>query len=243
MIDLRGWTIAMSAALVACVCATSSASAQSNSAPAGSSSDGASVSATVNPAAEGTQARAPRVRRPARNRWSMTLGWGGSMGAGGPLGLAGTFVEFRPWRYIGINAGVGGGGSFGPAIAAWVSIDPLSFRAWSLGLTANASMNFSIIRGAPITGRAALPDTTGWLGGGAVLHVRPTRTTFIRITGGYSWLLDSQRFAIATDNELASAGVPSLFFPTPFDAIRAASRNEAYGMPYGAIELGTYWRL
>lgn len=165
------------------------------------------------------------------------------MGAGGPLGLAGTWVEFRPWRYMGFNVGVGGGGSFGPAIAASVSIDPLSFRAWSLGVSANASMNFSIIRGAPITGRASLPDTTGWLGGGVVLHVRPTRTTFLRFVGGYSWLLDVQRFAIATDNELASAGVPSLFFPTPFDAVRAAGRNEPYGMPYGAIELGTYWRL
>lgn len=190
--------------------------------------------------------RAPttaRAARPRRDRWGMTLAWGGSLGVAGPLGLAGTFVEFRPWRYLAINAGVGGGGSFGPAAGGWLSIDPLSFRTWSLGLTANASMNLSIIRGAPVPGRPELPTTTTWVGGGAQIQFRPSRSTFIRLGGGYQWLLDVQRFRVASDSELSAAGLPSFFFQTPFDAIRAAARNEGYGLPYGSIEVGTYWRL
>jgi hypothetical protein len=186
---------------------------------------------------------AAHTSRARRDRWGMTLAWGGSLGVAGPLGLAGTFVEFRPWRYIAINAGVGGGGSFGPAAGGWLSIDPLSFRTWSLGVTANASMNVSIIRGAPVTGRAELPTTTTWVGGGAQIQFRPTRSTFVRLGGGYQWLLDVQRFRIASDSELTAAGLPSLFFQTPFDAMRAAARNEGYGLPYGSIEFGTYWRL
>lgn len=173
----------------------------------------------------------------------MTLAWGGSIGVAGPLGLAGTFVEFRPFRYMGFNAGVGGGGSFGPAVGGWVSVDPLSFRSWSVGVVGNASMNISIVRGTPVTGRAELPTTTGWLGVGGQIQIRPTRSTFVRLSGGYQWLLDVQRFRIASDSELTAAGLPQFFFQTPFDAMRAAARNEGYGLPYVSIELGTYWRL
>ncbi|MFO0563290.1 MAG: hypothetical protein U0269_35030 [Polyangiales bacterium] len=184
-----------------------------------------------------------RVRRARRDRWGMTFAWGGSLGVAGPLGLAGTFVEFRPFRYMGFNAGVGGGGSFGPAVGGWVSVDPLSFRTWSLGVVGNASMNISIIRGTPVTGRAELPNVTAWLGVGAQVQFRPSRSTFVRLSGGYQWLLDVQRFRVASDSELTAAGLPSFFFQTPFDAMRAAARNESYGLPYVSIELGTYWRL
>lgn len=188
-------------------------------------------------------APAPRVHRARRDRWGMTFAWGGSLGVAGPLGLAGTFVEFRPFRYMGFNAGVGGGGSFGPAVGGWVSVDPLSFRTWSLGVVGNASMNISIIRGTPVTGRAELPNLTAWLGVGAQVQFRPSRSTFVRLSGGYQWLLDVQRFRVASDSELTAAGLPSFFFQTPFDAMRAAARNESYGLPYASIELGTYWRL
>jgi hypothetical protein len=194
--------------------------------------------------AQGASADADvRVGRARRDRWRMTFAWGGSLGVAGPLGLAGTFVEFRPSRYTGFNAGVGGGGSFGPAVGGWVSVDPLSFRTWSLGVVGNASMNVSIIRGTPITGRAELPNITAWLGLGAQVQFRPSRSTFVRLSGGYQWLLDVQRFRVASDSELTAAGLPSFFFQTPFDAMRAAARNESYGLPYASIELGTYWRL
>lgn len=173
----------------------------------------------------------------------MTLGWGGSIGVAGPLGLVGTFVEFRPWRYVALDAGVGGGGSFGPALGARIMVEPLSFRRWSLGVSANGSMHVSIVRGAIIPGRRELPNSTGWLGLGAQVQIRPSRTTFVRVGVGYQWLLDVQRFRLGTDDELALANLPRFFFATPLDAVRAASRDEHYGLPYLHVDLGTYWRL
>jgi hypothetical protein len=173
----------------------------------------------------------------------MSLAWGGSAGVAGPLGLVGTFVEFRPVRYAAINVGVGAGGSFGPAAATWLSIDPISLRSFSLGVTANASTNLAIVRGVVLPGRRELPTVTGWLGVGVQAQFRPTRSTFVRLGAGYQWLLDVQRFRIGTDDELSGAGVPRFFFATPLDAVRAAAREEAYGLPFAHIDLGTYWRL
>ncbi len=173
----------------------------------------------------------------------MTLSWGGSAGVAGPLGLVGTYVEFRPWRYVGIAGGVGGGGSFGPAAGAWLSIDPISLRAVSLGVDANASMNLALVQTSVIPGRPNFPAVSGWLGVGAHVQIRPNRSVFVRIGGGYQWLLDVQRYRMGTDNELAAAGLPEFFFATPIDAVRAAARNESYGLPYAHIDFGTYWKL
>lgn len=173
----------------------------------------------------------------------MTLAWGGSVGVAGPLGLVGTFVEFRPWRYIGVGAGLGAGGSFGPAAGGWLSIDPISLRAVTIGVNANASMNLALVRGSVIPGRPEFPTVSGWVGVGGQVQIRPSRSLFVRLGGGYQWLLDVQRYRMGTDNELIAAGLPQFFFATPLDAVRAAARNEGFGLPYAHIDFGTYWRL
>jgi hypothetical protein len=178
-----------------------------------------------------------------RDRWTQTIAVGGSGGVGGPLGLVGVFVEYRGWRYASLSVGVGAGGSFGPSAGATLSVDPISLRGFSLGVAVNASANLSIIRGEVIPTRPELPAWTAWVGAEAQMQFRPSRSTFFRLGGGYQWLLEVQRFRIASEDELANVMAPKLPFFTPFDAVVAAARGQSFGVPFVHLDLGIYWSL
>ncbi|MDP3278212.1 MAG: hypothetical protein Q8Q09_23700 [Deltaproteobacteria bacterium] len=196
------------------------------------------------PAVVGEEITFQSVRTVRRNRWSQTLAWGMSAGIGGPLGLVGTFVEYRPVRYVGVSAGVGGGGTFGPSLAASLLVTPLSLKSFALGVSADVSSNLSLLRGRVLPGqRGDLPSTSTWIGVGGHIDIRPSRSFFIRVGGGYQWLMDVQRFNVATDAEISALSLSTAPLLTPFDAARAAARNESFGVPFVRLELGTYWSL
>lgn len=200
----------------------------------------AQLSAVHTNAAATSASAAPTHRR---DRWTQTIAFGGTAGAGGPLGIVGMSLEYRGWRYASLAVGIGAGGSFGPAAGATLSIDPISLRGFSLGVALTGSVNLSIIRGEIVPTRPALPNWTAWVGGEAQMQFRPSRSSFFRIGGGYQWLLDVQRFRLASEAELANVTVPKLPIYTPYDAVVAAAKNESFGVPYVHIDLGIYWSL
>lgn len=188
-------------------------------------------------------ADAPRARRPRRDRFRNTISLGASAGIGGPLGVAGAFLEYRPWSWIAISAGGGAGGSFGPAVAGTLYLDPIRTRGWALGIGGSVSHNFSIVTGEVIPGRRPLPGGTNWLSAEVQTQFRPSRHLFIRVGFGRAFLLDTQAFRIGTEAELNSVNLPAFPFATPIDAVRAAARNEAFGVWFVHVDIAPAWRL
>jgi hypothetical protein len=193
------------------------------------------------PTAASADPAAPR--RPRRDRFANTISFGGSAGLGSPLGLAGLFLEYRPWSWVAVQAGGGAGGSFGPAIAGTLYVDPIRTRGWALGVGGSASHNFSIFTGTPVPGRPALPAGTNWLSVEVQTQVRPSRHLFLRLGVGRAFLLDTQAFRLGTEAELNSVNLPSFPLPTPIDAVRAAARDEAFGVWFVHLDLAPVWRL
>ncbi len=206
-----------------------------------------SQSATVAPSTPATTANVdalrPRRHRVRRDRWRNTLSLGLTTGAGGPLGVVGGFIEYRPIKWGSIAAGGGIGGSFGPAVGGTLYIDPLVTRYVSLGIAGSYSHNFAWRSGEVVPGRPGIPAHTNWLSAEVDIQVRPTRGMFLRLGAGRAFMLDTQAFNIATEQELDSANLPRFFFSTPIDAMYAAARHEDFGVWFVHLDIATTWRL
>jgi hypothetical protein len=186
----------------------------------------------------------PPRRRVPRDRFASSLSVGGSAGVGSPLGFLGAFVEYRPWRWISVNAGGGLGGTFGPAVAASLYLDPIGTRGWALGAGVSFSHNFSYVHGTIIEGRPPLPAGTNWVSVELETQFRTSRHWFIRIGVGRAFMLDTQAFNIATAAELETISLPSIPGVSPVDAIRAAANNDnLFGTWFVHIDVAPSWRL
>lgn len=199
----------------------------------------ASLASTAAPAAPAAaparQAAALPVAR--RDRWRNTLSLGLSVGFSGPLGVLGAFVEYRPYRWVALSVGGGSGGTFGPAVAGSAYVDPLVLRAFSLGIGASWSHNFSLARGAIVPGRPNLPEGTNWASVELQAQLRPSRRVQLRLGVGRTFLLDTPSFRVASEAELSQVQLPTFPVPTPVDAVRAAARGEVFGLWYAHFDL------
>jgi hypothetical protein len=184
-----------------------------------------------------------RPRRRHRDRFSNTLSLGATLGAGSPLGVAGAFLEYRPVRWVSASVGGGFGGTFGPAVAATLYVDPIVTRVWALGVAGSISHNFSYVHGEVIPGRPPLPEGTNWASVELQSQIRPARGWFVRLGVGYAFLLNTSDFHIASESELGQVSLPSLPVASPVDAVRAAARGETFGTWFVHLDFAPAWRL
>jgi hypothetical protein len=184
----------------------------------------------------------PRHRRH-RDRFTNTISVGGTLVAGSPLGVAGAFLEYRPVRWVSASVGGGFGGTFGPAVAATLYVDPVVTRVWALGVAGSISHNFSYVHGEVMPGRPPLPDGTNWVSVELQTQLRPSRGWFIRLGVGYAFLLNTSDFHIASESELGQVSLPSFPVASPVDAVRAAARGDTFGTWFVHLDFAPAWRL
>jgi hypothetical protein len=186
----------------------------------------------------------PRRRRVVRDYFRHTISLGASVGVGSPLGLTGGFVELRPWRALGVSAGGGLGGNFGPSVAATVAVSPLGTRRWALDLEASLAHHFAYAQGRALSEGRELPGSSNWVGLGVASEWRPSRSLLLRVAVGYSWLLDTSGYGVLRQRELTEAEQAIGFLPgaTAVDAARAAMAGETLGVWYVHVDLAPTWR-
>ncbi|MEI8255961.1 MAG: hypothetical protein WCJ30_09855 [Deltaproteobacteria bacterium] len=198
---------------------------------------GAGAQATGEPGAEA--APVVRHRRPRRDRWRNTISLGFSVGGGSPLGALGMFLEYRPIRWASLSAGGGFGGTFGPAVAGSLYVDPLVVGVFGLGVGASVSHNFSW----PIPSPVALPASTNWVSVEVQMQIRPSRGVFLRLGVGRAFLLDTQSFNVGTEQELDAVHLPRFPVASPVDAMYSAARGEDFAIWYVHLDVAPTWRL
>ncbi|MBL8603030.1 MAG: hypothetical protein JNK72_13990 [Myxococcales bacterium] len=187
---------------------------------------------------------AAEARPTRRDAFSRTVALGATLGAGSPRGFGGVFVQLRPTRWVGLEVGAGLGGAFGPAVDATVLVSPFGTRRWAFELVGAFShqIGWGVLPSSP-DGRS-LPEHTNWLSVGVASEWRPSRGMMFRIGAGRSFLLNTARFNVMNENELAyvSAEAPALPGVTPIDATRAAIRGEDLSVWYVHVDIAPLWR-
>lgn len=183
-------------------------------------------------------------RRVVRDYFSRTVSLGATVGLGSPLGLTGAFIELRPWRALGVAAGGGLGGNFGPGLAATVLLSPVGTRRWALDLEASLSHHFSYGRGLSLRDGRTPPGSSNWVHLGVASEWRPSRSLLLRVGVGRAWLLDTAAFGLLRQSELPAAeqALDALPGATPVDAARAALAGDTLGVWYVHVDLAPTWR-
>src|SRR5262249_51194601 len=159
------------------------------------------------------------------------------VGVGAPLGFVGAYFEWNLSRLVGLTAGAGFGGTFGPALALGTYIRPAQWGRWAPVLGGGYSVNFTpggYVRDPQITG----PTVSNWLNGEAGIEYRSPRGVLFRTMVGYTMLLNTGDFTNHDfDGHYGPASGPSIG-NNPVSAADAHDRGQVLHFPFVHIDLG-----
>jgi hypothetical protein len=125
--------------------------------------------------------------------WNRRFLAGLSVGVGSPLGAAGAWVGVNASRAVDFTAGVGLGGTFGPALALGFDWRPFFFGRWALYGGAGISVNFtpSSYRGDRFL---AAPSNSWWMNLELGGEYRAASGVALRLGLGHAIMLNTGEF-------------------------------------------------